>query len=193
MTAFLFEGHRTVYIVLAIVLVILLVAWWQTRKRSLLVAGAVVVGLIGLYFLLDLFVETEQEADRNQIQSRIEEMAQSIHDRDPEKLFRHIGDKFVSPLGKNRTETHKFARDLITSGTVRSVRVWGFEFAEQPRRAKGEATISFQFKVDAPSVAEASLAFPCDATFEWAGARGWLLREVVIHNPVRTGEVEKPF
>jgi hypothetical protein len=193
MTAFLFEGQRTVYIVLAIILVLLLLAWWQTRKRQFLVASVVVLGLIGLYFLLDVLVETEQEADRNQLQARIEQMAQAVGRKDTDALFQHISEKFTSPALKTRAQTYEFAKGLMARGGVTEVRVWDFEFEQQPSRAKGTAAVRFQFKAkgtEAPDMA----AFGCEATFEWAGANGWLLIKVIIFDPVRGREpIPGPF
>ena len=59
MSAYLFEGHRTIYLLLGLVLLVLVLAWWQTRKREVALAGAVVLGLLACYFLLDLVVQTD--------------------------------------------------------------------------------------------------------------------------------------
>jgi hypothetical protein len=57
----LFEGRTNVYAVLAALAVFLLVIWWQTRKRWLLLGTVLAVGMIGVYALLDKAVETDRE------------------------------------------------------------------------------------------------------------------------------------
>ncbi len=191
MTALLFEGNRTFYLVLGIILILLVVIYWQNRSRGVLVAAGVVLGLLALYLLLDVVVETELEKDRQQMRERIELMARAVGQRDPDALFRHIGENFVSPQGRSKKATYDFARGLITSGQVTEIRVWDFEFEQPPSRAKGEGTIRFQFKVLGP-IAQGGIAFGCEATFEWAGSRGWLLKKTVIFNPVMGRQALEP-
>jgi len=188
MNALLFEGNRTVYLALAIAVVVLVAIWWQSRRRGVLVAAGVVFGFLAGYFVIDFLVETELEADRNQLQGRIEQMAAAVGRRDFDALFRHISDKFKSPQGKGRDETRRFAEQVI-GNQVTAVRVWDFEFEQPPSRASGEAAVRFLFKVDGPG---AGIAFGASATFEWAGSRGWLLTKVVMFDPVRGREALDP-
>jgi hypothetical protein len=192
MNALLFEGHGTVYLILGVLLVGSLFIYWQTRERKILFVGGIFLGLLGLYYLLDFCVETEQEADRAQIRERVQLMAQAVSQRDPDRLFQHISEKFVSPRGQSRQSTLNFARNVIGNRNVTEIRVWDLHFEDQPNRATGEATIHFQFKVGGNLGGE--LAFGCAATYEWTGSRGWLLTKVVIFNPVLGREaIEAPF
>lgn len=192
MSAYLFEGHRTIYVLLLIVLVLLALVWWQTRKREVALAAAVTLGLVVCYFLLDLAVTTDAEADRKQMQERIEAMAQAVALKDVDRLFKHIGANFVSPSHRTRAETFATARSLLGSGSVTEVRVWGFEFEKVPSRAEGSATVRFDFKGRGTQVPD--LPFGCEATFEWSGSGGWMLRKVVIFDPVRGREpIPVPF
>ena len=53
----LFEGRVSVYVLLGVAAALLLYAGRARRQKSLLLAGGIVACLIGLYYLLDRFVE----------------------------------------------------------------------------------------------------------------------------------------
>lgn len=130
MNALLFEGHGTVYLILGVLLVGSLFIYWQTRERKILFVGGIFLGLLGLYYLLDFCVETEQEADRAQIRERVQLMAQAVSQRDPDRLFQHISEKFISPRGQSRQSTLNFARNVIGNRNVTEIRVWDLHFED---------------------------------------------------------------
>lgn len=189
MTALFFEGSRTVYLILAIGLVIGLLVFAQTRRREWLVLVAVCLLLGVLYGLLDFVFVTEGEADRQQMQSRVEDMSRAVTARDVERLFAHISPKFVSPQGKSRTLTLEFARQMIRNGMVREIRVGNFEFEQDPRRATGTGKMGFFFKV-VGSFGEAP--FHAETTWDWNASQGWLLQQVEFRNGIG-GPVEPLF
>ena len=57
----LFEGHWYIYTVLALLALFFLWFWWQNRTRFWLIGLTVFLALIGIYWLLDILVETGRE------------------------------------------------------------------------------------------------------------------------------------
>src|SRR5262249_58868036 len=82
----------------------LLVWWQQARDRRWLAATLAAVGLIALYWLLDVLVKTEVEADREEIQARIQAMSDAVKKRDAKALFDNLADDFRSPGGRNKDQ-----------------------------------------------------------------------------------------
>jgi hypothetical protein len=171
----LFEGHLTVYVLLAGVAAVALFLWWQDRRRRapLLAAGAA-LALIGLYFALDCLVET----DREQIIRKVQEMADGIRANDPARVVQHLSDSYRSPQGRDRTQLQKFVPTYVGPGKVEELVVWDFRFPEPIDAAKGETTVVFQAKPRGP-LAEQMLKggwLRCEATFVKEEPHGWRIR-----------------
>jgi hypothetical protein len=186
-----FEGRLMLTVTLAALAVIAAALWWQGRQRHWLVAAGVLLGLLGLYVLLDALVDTEREENRKQIQGRLEGMAAAVRAKDVTALFANVADDFHSPNGKPREQCVDFARGLLQQGQVTDVTMWDFEFEKEPSRAQRTANVWFFFKVRGPVVGGETIQFRCAATMTWT-TRGWLLQAVKIFDPVRNEEL-KPF
>jgi hypothetical protein len=186
----LFEGRTSVYIFLAGVAIVLLVLWWQNRNGRFLQALGIVGALAGVYYLLDLMVETDRElAKRN-----VEEMAASVEKRDLDGLFTHISDNFISPGRQNKTQLRQQAERYINEGLVTSITVWQVDFPAGLSREMGTCKGSFMFKVRGRIMGESeNMQFLCEGVFRFHEQHGWQLESCRISNPLGTEEIPAHF
>ena len=190
----LFEGRASVYVSLAAIAIVMLLAWQQTRKRFCLIGLAAALGLAGLYFLLDRLVET----DREQVVRKVEEMAAGVRARNADAIFRHISDRF-SRSGVDRARFREAVDSLLRNRMVDEVEVWDFQFPADSdtqgqlpgRSASGEAiVVSFTAK---PKGGLADGKFGrCDATFVHDADGQWRLFDFRVFDPVANQPVPIP-
>ena len=165
----LFEGDTTAYVILAAVAVLLLVAWWQTRKRYWYFGIVAFLALIGLYFLLDRLVET----DREQIERKVKEMSAGVRERNVDRIFANVSEQFRLN-NQNRAAFRAFAEQALRRGQVTEVKTWGPQFPDdfrtkvRPTGATGPpeldaARVTFMVKPEGPGLG--APFFRCDATF----------------------------
>jgi hypothetical protein len=176
----LFEGRTSIYVVLAALAVFLLLVWWQTRKRWLLVGVAVTAGLIGLYALLDKVVET----DREQIVRKVHEMVVAFNARDVEALFANISDNFRSRQGRDKQQFRAEVETYLRRGIVENVRVWDIVCDGTPSRAEPPARVFFSAKAESGR----ELLADCEATFDFDPQHGWRLQGFRMLVPQSTEE-----
>jgi hypothetical protein len=163
----LFEGNPSVYVALVGVAVLLLILWWQRRKRWCLFAVAVVAALAGVYALLDVAVET----DREQIVRKINAMIAAVNAHNLDAAFTHISDQFRSANGKTKADVRATAEMYVNQRYVESVKVWDITMLERPSREHPPARVFFSVKT---SGVQEFLA-DCDATFDFDAQHGWRL------------------
>jgi hypothetical protein len=191
--AWLIEGRLTIVILLTAVAIVLAVIWWQTRKREWLLALGVVGAILGLYLLVDVLFDTDQEADRKQIQARIEAYPEAIREKNASKLFEHVADDFRSPQGRSRHDCLEFADSALKHGQITELRVWDIRFEEDLSRTKGTTKVLFSFNAQAQMGAPQGVPFDCEATFRYDSSRGWLLTRVRILKFGTTEDIPVPF
>jgi hypothetical protein len=182
----LFEGRPAVYVVLASAAVVLLAAWWQTRKRYCLLAVLGVAGLAGLYYLADRLVET----DREQVRRKVEEMAGAVQTRKPQQIFRHISDDFRLG-GLDKAAFQSFVAANITR--INKLVVWDFEFPENAvsdYTAKGRGgprptkVMAVEFSVKpVGGIAGDAAFYLCRARFIRDPDGQWRLLDFTLSNP----------
>ncbi len=124
----LFEGRASVYVSLAAVAIVLLLAWQQTRKRLCLVGFGAALGLMGLYYLLDRLVE----APREQVVRKLQEMAAAVRARDVNAISNHISERFTW-RGMNRAQFRALLEGLLQGRQVDEVEVWDIHFPDESR------------------------------------------------------------
>ncbi|HEY7326532.1 MAG TPA: hypothetical protein VH592_02755 [Gemmataceae bacterium] len=171
----LFEGRTSVYAVLAALVVFLLLAWWQMRKRWLLAGVALTMALVGLYALLDKAVET----DREQIVRRLKEMVAAVNAHNLEAAFVHISERFHSQGGKSKRELRELAQASLESRRVESVQVWDIVIEGRPSREQGEVHVFFSAKTHNAQ----EFLTDCDSVFEFDPQHGWQLRGFRLLKP----------
>src|SRR5437773_4216861 len=90
MPYWLVEGDVTLYAILASVGLVCVAVWWRTRRRKYaVVAVAAAVALLTLS-LLDRLIES----DREQMIRKVQEIANDVHARNFDRVFRHVSDDF---------------------------------------------------------------------------------------------------
>lgn len=115
----LFEGHLTVYLALAVAAAVLLVLWWGDRKERWLWLLLVPAGLALLYLLLDVAIETRHES----IRRKLHEMAAAVKTRDTAAIIRHLSPAFRWGAA-NREQFRKLADDFFRDPVVDEMTIW---------------------------------------------------------------------
>lgn len=175
----LVEGRLPVYLILATAAVILLALWWRTRARGWLIAVAAIVGLIGLYALLDRLVETPYE----QMVRKVREMATGVERKDPSSLNALLSDDF-DYHGLRKSGLLAIADQRIRNGDVHEIVVWDFQRGESSDRT---AIIIFHVKVKTAFTPDA-LFYRCHATFTQSPDGQWRMQTFRLFDPTRTNE-----
>jgi hypothetical protein len=184
------ENSGTVYVALAAVAVVLLVAYWNTRQRRVLYAVAGTAALAGVVWLLTfLFAGI---SDDLQIKDSIQAMRQAVQKRDTAALFRQIAADFRLN-GQDREVFRGFVERVLQSGGVTDVEVWNEEHAKVtrgPGRGQGRATIEFSVKPKG-NLNDAWFG-ECLATFVLEPDGKWRLQTFEVREPGRTQPVAIP-
>jgi len=177
-----FEGRLTVYLVLAGLAVLCLVAWQQDRRRQQWLTGCwVFVGLAGAYFLLDLFVQTPHK----QISRRLHRMAEVVgrSDLDPQAkgslIFEHISPRFRRH-GVSRDQFQQAVTSAI--GLVSDLTIWDLQFPSDANPGTEETSVTFKAKPK--GAVTGSLAFYLvEARFIRDDDGQWRLGDFEVFNP----------
>jgi hypothetical protein len=170
--SWLFEGRWQVYVVLSAATLFCLFMWWRTRQRKWVIGVGAAALLAGLVWLLDSLVVT----DREQIQSSIRTLADSVSDRG--RLRKALEENLASNFRyrtMNKPEFIKFAEDNARRFGLEAVTVWGFEFQELTETT---ATVLFMARPDGPW--EYAVPSPCKAWFVKEGGK-WRMRELKVY------------
>ena len=189
----LFEAHRhpAVYVFLAALAVLFVVMGMRTKKKRWLAAAAVPAALAGLYYLLDVAVETDSE----QIEHKIQQMAAGF--KAPAHLdavFDDISDDFQGP---NDPALDKSAlRDLvqrdIQSYGITEVKISDFHSGEiSPHEGQRRRRLPGQDHPVGPRRPDA-VPVHCDATFDHDAAHGWRMRTLKVKGEYPFEGVEWP-
>ena len=168
----LFEGHRhpAVYLLLAAAAVLCLVVSVRTRRVAV---AAVPAALAGLYYLLDIAVETDSEqidAQGGCDGRRLQGAGQ------PRRRFRQRLRPFPQLLRRRQAVLPRPARQNIQTSGITEVKIIEFHSGEISRE-KNTAAAVFRAKVvgSLPNGVEA-VTVHCDATFDYDPAHGWRMR-----------------
>jgi hypothetical protein len=142
--------------------------WW-------LVAGLIAAGLAGLYFLLDVLVETDVEADRKQIRQRLQALSDAVKNGDGKAVLDNLSDKFRSPGGKNKELFRSDVLRYLTRGGVEEIEISGLEFEGRPSRQDG-AKVQFQARGRGGALGPwDGRPVQVEATFDYDTQHGWRL------------------
>src|SRR5690349_122568 len=88
--SWLIDHANVVYILLGIVALGFVTAWWLNKRVKFLAYALLPLALIGLFWLFTRMVVTDQQ----QIQLNVEAMAEAVVNQDADRLFRHVSTKF---------------------------------------------------------------------------------------------------
>jgi ketosteroid isomerase-like protein len=179
----LIENATTVYLLLATLAILLLVAYWKTRERRLLYGVAGTVGVAVLVGLLRLFFGGL--SDQLQIENSLEAMRQAVRNRDADELFKHMAADFRFG-GMDRRTFRGLVERALQSGGVTDVQYRDLEHAQVtrgPAPGKGSATIEFSVKPEGGLNSQRLHAF-CKATFVLEADGKWRLQTFEVRDPV---------
>jgi hypothetical protein len=164
------------YILLGIVALGFIGAWWVNKRVKFLAYAGVVVLLICVVWLLTRFVVTDQQ----QIRRNIEAMADAVVTQDADGLFRHVSTKFMYK-GMNREQMHAAVARAIKLHRVGGAFISDYTPVEIDRAA-GKARVAFRVRVDDR---DGSMVFfaRCEAALVMEGS-DWKLSGVEFYNAV---------
>ncbi len=143
----IFEGRLAVYLTLAALAIVLLGAWWSTRRGVWLGWVAVVLAAAGIYYLLDRLVLTDHE----QVEQAVRTMADGIGTRNTQTVMSQLSEQFRRD-SLDREGLRQLVEHALQHGWVEGVTVKNFEFLPAPAatnsdsggsRASGPIRVSF--------------------------------------------------
>ena len=141
MPDWLAEGDLTVYFLLACSAVLFGVLWWRTRKRAFAAAAAAsALAIVGVY-LIDRAVES----DREQLQRKVQVIADGVRARDFGRVFGQVSDSF-NRRGLDKGGFRRFAEQTAQARNVTDFTAWNFALLSASREQR-RAELEFNFKI----------------------------------------------
>ena len=172
----LFEGYRSIYFLLGAAAVLFVVVWLRTRKRRWLIGAGVAVALAGLYWLLDIAIET----DREQIQRKTTAMAAAFRAPvDLDAVFENVSDQFHTSYADSKKDLLDLARQHMQAHHITEVRISDVRVGEISRE-RNTAVAEFRAKVVGSFGALEAVTVSCTATFDHDPAHGWRMRDLDV-------------
>ncbi len=174
----LFEGHRhlAVYFFLAAVAVVFVVVAVRTRKRRWFAGAAVAAALAGLYFLLDVAVETDSE----QIERKIYAMGDGFQaPARLEAVFANVSDQFSVPGAPSKAALRELVEQSIQGYSITAVKVSDV-YTGEISREKNTAAADFRAKVILSGAGAGVVTVHCQATFDHDASHGWRMRTLQV-------------
>jgi hypothetical protein len=168
------DNAATLYILFGLVAAGLVVAWRFNQRVKFLGYAAGVLAVMGLLWLLSLFVPT----DRKQLRDNVDAMAKAVIDGNVDDLFKHISKDFRYESGAQkltRDQLYEAARGVIKNRQVGGINITRFK-VESVSRADKNARV--KFGVNAYDTKGAVIGrFDVDGHFELEGEH-WKLKSV---------------
>src|SRR5438093_2489940 len=141
MPYWLVEGDATLYFLLASAGLIFVLFWWRTRQRKYAVVAAAAAVAILTLSLLDRFIES----DREQMVRKVQHIAEGVHARNFDRIFRNVSDSFRrGSFDKGRFRS--FAEEVSRARNVTEFQAWGFVPGDVSRE-KRRGELEFFFKI----------------------------------------------
>jgi hypothetical protein len=168
------DNANLIYILLGLVALGFIGAWWVNKRVKFLAYAGVVALLIGLVWLLTRTVPS----DRMQIQSTVQTMADAVVQGDQATLFKHTARDFRYKQ-LDREQLRAMLKMIAAQHQITEVKIWEFDF-EEVDRGKGTAMARFKATVfDREGILAIVL---CIATFAREEDQ-WRLRSIDFRNP----------
>jgi len=158
MFSWLVDHAGLVYLCLGIAALVLGCLWWMTRHKKYLVALLGTAVVLGLVWLLTLFVVT----DRMQVARGVEAMARAVDQRNLDQFFDHISSEF-DHMGMNAQQFRTYMETQLRRFKVASFRVSKINTEDVSRQA-GTGKAEFWIFVEGPWEGEAP-PLRCEAAF----------------------------
>lgn len=133
----LVDNATVVYLILGLSALVLAAIFWSNRRVKFLAVAGVLLGFIGLFFIVTRLVVT----DRKQLERNILAMVQGVEEGDAGKVFAHFSRDFrhsglALPEFRERVGRHIQARQ------VSDIIVTNYDF-KKISRVDGAAEVSF--------------------------------------------------
>jgi hypothetical protein len=196
----LVDNPSPAYLILGVIAIVFALGWWMSmrapshygqdlgmvealkrgrlqRHQVYALGLAVVAALLLVVWLISATVVT----DSKRIQRAVEEMAAGVHEKNFDKVFAHISDRFnVGHTTKRGLRT--LVESYVRRGEISDVVVWGFEPASVSRE-KREATIEFMVKLKGGLLADENIPGRVLATFVLDPDGEWRLQSFQVFQP----------
>jgi hypothetical protein len=179
MLSWLIDNAGVVYFLLGIVLLGLGVSWWLNRRVRTLAYMLGVAALIGVVWLLTVFVPT----DRKRIEASLWAMARAILDDRPDELVKHWSRDFEFQ-GLKRDALAEIVTETASNQDVESINLWEFDF-KKVEADKAEVW----FRCVAKGRGGGTFLAICHADFV-KEAGDWKLRRAAFFQPVANTDQE---
>ena len=166
------DNAITLSILFGLVAAALLMIWRSNRQNKYLGFAAGAIALIGLIWLLTLFVPT----DRKQLEANVREMAHAVEAGKIDDLFKHVSKDFRHGQ-TTRAELYAFTQDAIKQHAISDIRISHFRVGELSREKRLAKT---SFLVAASADREARLRAEADFVLEDGK---WKLQTMRLYNP----------
>lgn len=180
MPDWLLEGNWSLLILIGLAAGLCGMAWTKTAKKLWLGLAVALAGFLGMLLLLDWWFES----DREQIDASVHAMAAAVAPHDFNGIFSHIAGDFRYGT-VNKSEFRRMCESNAKTRGVRGMTVWGVRVLSVDR-AKGEAVVSFQFKIKADALADANF-FNCQGNWVKERDGRWRLRTFRVY-PLSTAD-----
>lgn len=177
MPVWLVENPTPVYVILGLAAIVLAYVWWARQENKVLIAVAVVIGLMVLVKLLDVLIVTDQE----QVVLAVQDMAGSVQKKDVNRIFGLISEKFHA-FGIDKAGFRKWVERRIHDADVTGLKVWDFEPTKEAPQPN-QRSILFLVKAEGHEQAGRTF-FRCKATFVRDADGQWRLSGCELMSPL---------
>jgi hypothetical protein len=182
MSNWLFDHEILMTMLLGSAGVALVVLWWRTRRRLLLVGAFVVVALGGLVWYLASL------SDQAKIIHAFQEMSAGVHEKNLDRIFAQISNDF-NLKGQHKAEFRRWAEEILRQGGVSDVEVWDVGPQEVSREQRS-AKVFLRAKPKGSRVGEGTY-YRVVADFVLDPDGQWRMRSFEVFRPV--GDTHEPL
>jgi ketosteroid isomerase-like protein len=176
MLSTLVDEATIVYVVLILATAGCVLAWRNTRRKSLLAGAGVGILLLVAFAIVCHFLVTDQR----KIELALQDAAAAVKANDIPRIAGHLARDFHF-RSQDRAAFLEKAKQDVGSHRVEEVVVWDFKF-ENVDSAKGTAHISFRAKLHGGGVPEGAF-YRVTAELVREADGQWKLRTFDIFNP----------
>lgn len=163
-------------VILALLALALLVAYWTSRKRKYAVAVGALLGLIALAWLIAYFLPT----DRKAIEAAINDMAAGVRSRNADQIFAHFAKDFRFRT-MNKKDFQQRAEPLIRGAIVSDILIIGYDKVDISR---GSKKAELEFRVKPIGGVSEGLFYVCRARFVLEDDGQWRMQTFDLYPPV---------
>lgn len=186
MPRWLVEDTTTVLFILCLIGLGMGMLAWIARRGKYAVGLGIAVLLFVLVVLLDRFIVT----DREKIVEHIRTMAGNVSEKNADRIFKHISDRFHVGL-LDRKAFRNWVDTRMRNADVTDLRVWDFSNAVADRETR---TGSIEFLVKGRGGWQRSAEFfKCRASFVLDADGEWRMNTFELFEPQKDPKLASPL